>query len=790
MHPVLLFLAATPLTTAPQTDRPSSALEIAVPGKPARARVWTAKDSEGRLRSYASLSLDGVTFTAPRETRNELELRYGRFDPTEEGPVVPEKLRAQPSNRLFVVQYHTQGLEDYRDVLRELGAEVHLFLAHNANVVELEPSRLATVRALPFVRAVRPFHPAYKLEEELLQSVMAASTGPVRVNLLVMARGDDARVAAWIEAQGGSVFERSSQARFLSAELGHELLAELASLDEVQWIERWGPRVMNLDLAREFHGANHVEALHGLTGTGVRVEVMDLGFDLTHPDLQNHMRHGSISPGAHGTCTAGILTGDGIGDPNARGMAPNSFLVVAETDIFGSRYEHTAELVDPSGPYQCVLQSNSWSSSPETDAYNSIAAQLDTILFDFPKISILHAMGNTGNQVCSRETWSKNVISVGGIFHRNTLITADDDWDQGASIGPARDGRVKPDIVSFYDMVRCTDVVGNGGYSSGDYYSAFSGTSAATPLVAGSLALIYEMWHLGLFGNPHAGATPFENAPFNTTAKALLLNSATQYAFSGTVHDMTRTHQGWGRPDLEKLANSLGRMVVVDEATVLTNLSSRYYGLEVLPGETELHATLVYRDPSGTTTAGLHRINDLDLTLTSPSNVVYHGNFGLDIGTTSLSGGNADPLNTVEHVILPAPESGLWVLTVTATELNEDNHVETPELDADYALVVRGAVESLLPLAPSHLSGRGSSRSAVMRWRDISSNETGFELERSLDGVNFLPHATLPADTTTYVDVGLTPNTDYHYRVRSVNGNGVSPWSGVLHVRTIKADRR
>lgn len=789
------LLAFAPLSPVPPQElRPRIApIEIRVPGRSARARLWNSVDDQGRPRTLASLSLDGRTFTAPREVRNELELRYTRFDPAAGEPVVPASLRARAASRLFIVQYKTQGLEDYRDLLRELGAEVHLFLAHNGNVVELEPARLAAVRALPFVRAVRPFHPAYKLEEELLQTALVAGTGPVRVNLLVTARGDDAPVAAWIEAQGGSVSDRSSQARFLSAELAQALLPELASLDEVQWIERWGPRVSTLDHARELHGADHVEALHGLTGTGVRAEVLDSGFDLTHPDLQNHIEHGNTGPGEHGTCVAGILTSDGIGNPSARGMAPDLFLIASDHSSGfqgGSRYVHTTHLVDPGRPLQCVLQSNSWTTLPRTSAYNAIASQLDTILFDMPRISILQAMGNTGDRVCGRESWSKNVITVGGMFHRNTVSTSDDDWDGGASIGPAEDGRVKPDIVSFYDSVLTTDVVGTGGYSPSSYYAGFNGTSAATPIVAGSLALIYEMWHLGLFGNPHAGATPFENAPFNTTAKALLLNSASQYAFSGSPHDRMRTHQGWGRPDLEKLSENLGRMLVIDEAHVLTNLGSRHYALEVLPGTTGLQATLVYRDPAGSTSSTLHRINDLDLTLTSPSGVVYHGNFGLDIGTSSLPGGSADPLDTVENVILPAPQSGIWVLTVTATELNQDNHVETPELDADYALVVRGAVESLLPLAPSHLAGRGSARSAGLRWHDNSVNETGFELERSLDGVNFLPHATLAADTSAYVDTGLTPNSDYHYRVRATNGNGVSTWSGVLHVRTIKADRR
>lgn len=638
-----------------------------------------------------------MNFGPERETRYELELRYRRYDPLEGAVEVPEALRARPDGRLFVVQYWTQGLEDYRDVLREHGAEVLLYLAHNSNVVALAPAQLQAVRELPFVRAVTSFHPAYKLEEELLDGIRVGRSGTIRVNILTTRRGGHAPVIEWARAQGGTVDLVSEATCFMTASLPFGALPALAALDDVQWIDRWGSPEPTMNIAREFHRANHVEALFGLTGTGVRVEVLDIGCATDHPDLQGFLVHNGNSPRDHGTCTSGIVTGDGLGNPNARGAAPDAFLVVAS--VFfpysgGNRHNHTAELVNPSLPYKCVLQSNSWYTLPGGSSYTSVTQDLDEILFDHQRFSILTAQGNTGDRKGSSEAWAKNGVSVGALFHNNTLSTDDDVWSGGASIGPAADGRIKPDLASFYDYILCTDQPGAAGYNpNGDYYARFGGTSGATPIVAGHLALIYEMWHLGMFGNPHPGATPFDNAPSNMTAKALLINCASQWSFSGTSSDRRRTHQGWGYPDLERLSDSLARIFVVDETDVLTNLQAKNYVLEVLPGTADLRATLVYRDPAGTTSSSLHRINDLDLTLTSPSSVVYHGNVGLNSSTVSSSGGSADTINTVENVFLELPESGRWTVTVTASELNQDNHVETPGVDADFALVVSGAEE-------------------------------------------------------------------------------------------------
>lgn len=773
-----LFLASLPTPPTAQQAR-EGLRELAVPGSPNRLRTWR---EDGR--DWTSVSLDGARFEAPRAVNYALELRYRRFDPLQGEPEVPAELRASAANRLFVVQCWTQLLESCRTALRAAGAELHLYLPETAQVVELEPHELAAVRALPFVRAVTPFHPAYKLEERLLAGLARGERGTLEVDLLTTRRSGHAPVVTWIESRGGTIEHVSAPTHFMTARITWRDLAALAALDEVQWIDPWSPPGHDMNRARELHGADFVESLHGLTGTGVRVEVMDTGCDLTHPDFDDVLVHnGNVVDAGHGTCTSGIVAGNGTNRPGARGAAPDATLVVADYGVAwagGSRHAHTAELVNPALPYRCVLQSNSWGGGLTT-SYNSTSQNMDLVLFDHARISICQSQSNAGSQQSRPEAWAKNIVSVGGIIHNDTLGKSDDSWGGGASIGPAADGRIKPDVASFFDAILCADLVAGLGYSGTDYYNAFGGTSGATPIVAGHLALIYQMWHEGLFGNAHPGATPFDNAPNNTTAKALLIHSASQWNFSGAAHDLTRTHQGWGHPDLERLSGQAARMLVVDESEVLSELQTRTWTLEVLPGEARLAATLVYRDPPGTTSATTHRINDLDLTLTSPSSVVYRGNVGLATATTSAPGGVADTKNTVENVFLSAPEAGLWTVEVRASDVNQDAHVETPAVDVDFALVVSGADEpSTPPAAPANLRGRATPHAAYLAWDDLSSDETGFELELSTDGTTFVPAATLAAGVSAQLETALTPLVTYHWRVRAFNAAGASAWSNVL----------
>src|SRR5439155_13837411 len=75
------------------------------------------------------------------------------------------------------------------------------------------------------------------------------------------------------------------------------------------------------------------------------------------------------------------------------------------------------------------------------------------------------------------------------------------------------------------------------------------------------------------------------------------------------------------------------------------------------------------------------------------------------------------------------------------------------------------------PAAPSNLTAVALSTSQIdLAWADNSTNETGFIIERSLDGVSgWTQIATPAANATTYSDTGLLAGTNYSYRVRALN---------------------
>jgi fibronectin type III domain protein len=76
--------------------------------------------------------------------------------------------------------------------------------------------------------------------------------------------------------------------------------------------------------------------------------------------------------------------------------------------------------------------------------------------------------------------------------------------------------------------------------------------------------------------------------------------------------------------------------------------------------------------------------------------------------------------------------------------------------------------------APSNLIARAVSTSQVdLAWRDESSGETGFEVQRSTTGPSgtFVPLTKTGANITTYSNSGLGPSTQYCYKVRAVGGS-------------------
>lgn len=81
----------------------------------------------------------------------------------------------------------------------------------------------------------------------------------------------------------------------------------------------------------------------------------------------------------------------------------------------------------------------------------------------------------------------------------------------------------------------------------------------------------------------------------------------------------------------------------------------------------------------------------------------------------------------------------------------------------------------VIPLAPTNLVATVISSTQInLSWKDNSTNETGFKIERKVGTGNYSVISNGTADITVYRDSGLLANTSYTYRVSSFNSAGPS----------------
>ncbi|MGW7466094.1 S8 family serine peptidase [Streptomyces xantholiticus] len=619
-----------------------------------------------------------------------IRLRTRTFDPT-----TPEAERSRPQGHLrsedgraYLVQFTTTPLDSHRAALAALGARIGAYIPDATYVVQMDGATRGRVAALPFVRWVGPYDAGDKVEGGAVPS----STRRYLITLVERNAADQRAVVQRITGLGGKVHVASEGRQLIEATLEPAQALAVAHLDAVLALDVWTAPEVDMNNARVAGGADAIETARGYLGQGVRGEVMDTGLRTTHQEFAAFppiMHTANTTSTSHGTSTYGQIFASGV-SANARGLLPQAQPIFAAQTQVSDRWAHTAQLIDPTGPYRAVFQSNSWGSAL-TFGYNSTSAAMDDIVFDHD-ILICQTQGNTGNRSARPQAWAKNVVSVGGTYHYDTVSRTDDAWNGGASIGPAADGRIKPDLSNYYDAVHTTASGGDAAYTS-----TFSGTSAATPITCGYAGLVFQMWADGVFeGGPGQDRDVFASRPHAATAKALLINSADQYAFTGASHDLARMKQGWGTASAGNLyqqaeGNNWQLPILVNETDVLTQGQSATYTLTT-DGSEPLKATMVYTDPMGSPSAAQARVNDLTLKLTAPDGTVYWGNNGLAAGNWSTPGGSANTIDTVENVFIENPAAGTWTIDVIASQVNADGHVETPATDADFALVTTGEV--------------------------------------------------------------------------------------------------
>ncbi len=672
--------------------------------------VWD-EVTAGKTASFFAISRDGKNFAQVAEADNTIKLVYASFDPLVSQPAVPEALKAAPDNELFIVQFVATPLDEMRRDIAALGGVVEAYLPQNAHLVRMNAATREIVSALPYVRWTGACEPAYRLTADLRAKILnsAPDAAAERYSIACLRDGpvQQGAVADFITGLGGIVEGTSPDQFRMEATLTPAQLLAVAKRNEVGSIDPWGgPGGHDMDIARQIGGAVPILSGVGFLGQGVRGEVHDTVANDTHIQWNiaggghGPLHHGpNGSSGSHGEACYGINFATGNGDVTATGMVPQNeagiFFWYTRSSQFTAgqptRLSWNTEAVDPAGIYRSCYQTSSVGSAQIVN-YDAISQEVDDYLFKIDYLSC-QSQSNTGNTTSRPQAWAKNIVSVGGVQHNNTLTRADD-VISGASFGPAQDGRIKPDVAHFYDSIHTT--------WTGNTYTEFSGTSGATPIVAGHFGLLMQMWHQGVWAGFGGASSVFASRPFSTTAKALMCNGSFRYA----IGTLPRVRQGWGMPDLGYLYNIRTRTFIVNANDPVQNAQTKTYTVVVAAAQPELRVTMCYIDPRPTGVALPNRVNDLTLKVTSPGGTVYWGNNGLSASNTSPAGGVANTVDTVENVFLLNPQVGNWTVQVIGTTVVTDAYptgsvgvVPSGVTDAGFSLVVTGAVGSTPPPA-------------------------------------------------------------------------------------------
>lgn len=416
----------------------------------------------------------------------------------------------------------------------------------------------------------------------------------------------------------------------------------------------------------------------------------------------------------HGTHVAGSVLGNGTasaGLPGAaapiRGLAYNAKLVfqaveqelrwkdAADSAEYG-RYllagipEDLGALLSDAYGKRARIHSNSWGGG-DPGEYDEQCEQLDRFVWQHRTLCVLVSAGNDGTDkdgdgkinpmsVTSPGT-AKNCITVGACESRRPAFAAETygEWwpedypvqpfrnnpmadDSGtvvafSSRGPTRDGRIKPEVVApgtFILSTRSTQIAANNtawaAFPPSRMYFHMGGTSMATPLTAGAVALIRE----------YLRTKQKKPSPSAALLKAALIAGCERlpgYAPAGVPLD---NHQGYGRVNLDAVLAPAGSASALfrDDKSGLRTGQVRKFTLKVTSNQAPLRMVLAYSDYPGPSL-----VNNLNLIVTDPAGKRYVGNQRAT-GVMTL-----DAANNVEVLDVQGPAAGTWTIEVVGSNV-------------------------------------------------------------------------------------------------------------------------
>jgi len=430
---------------------------------------------------------------------------------------VPAAFKAPADTEYFIVQFDHPVSGNDRALLEKAGGRVTHYVPNAAYAVHLDSASLDAVKAMAGVVHVEAYHPYFKLSSDLLSYTQGAATKKSQERVesgvfnIMTFRGSDAE--ATLKSMNVDVLktEAIDGRHVITLNCKPEQIQQLASIDDVQWIEPKIDLSVDNDLARRrLRISSLTSAYPSLSGEGVTVGIADSGIDFQNPGFainpalptttgQNtrityyEARGGGSSDGivgdndGHGTHVSGSVLGNGALSATAvkapgsgagpyatnqfAGVAPGANLVMLE-DFNSFSQSELAQVAYSKG---ARVANNSWGTSASgfyeygtlSAAWDALVRDADAGLAGNQEYIVFFSAGNAGAGADDGSGGTpgtigspgnaKNVITIGAIEqprNANNLpgadVESDSDWQIASysSRGPTTDKRFKPDIVT------------------------------------------------------------------------------------------------------------------------------------------------------------------------------------------------------------------------------------------------------------------------------------------------------------------------------------------------------
>lgn len=459
----------------------------------------------------------------------------------------------------------------------------------------------------------------------------------------------------------------------------------------------------------------------------------------------------------HAAHVTGTIIASGV-QPAAKGMAPRAQAV---------GFDWNSDLTEATNAASNGMLISNHSYGFRSDlvpdyyfgAYITDSRDWDNLMFNAPYYLMVVAAGNDGNTNYNGNPLGGNAAYdklTGHSTSKNNMVVAnaqDANIDASGNLisvtinsssseGPTDDYRIKPDITGN----------GTGLYStyhnSDTAYNSITGTSMASPNVAGTLLLLQQ--HANNLNGSYMRAA---------TLKGLALHTADDAGPTGPD-----AVYGWGLLNAKRAAETLSTDGSESQISELTLASGQTYQITVdSDGINNLIASISWTDRAGTATTTTNSstpklINDLDIRV-SKTGTTYTPWRLTGVTTNGKGDNNVDPYERVEV----ANASGTYTVTVT----HKGSLVGGSQ---NYSLIITG-----LSSTPVVCNATTPTNLAVTAFADTTASITwdvvagaSYTLRYRAVGGSW---TTMTSTGNTANLTGLLPETNYEVQVRSVCPN-------------------